>query len=83
MLIGPTYEVNVANHSRLGDPATAAAAEDDYNQKRAGILTNPAADFLGGPQLSLIIITSDRPYDVRLREAACILRQRFDSPGTR
>lgn len=48
-LIGPSYEVNVATHSRLGVPATAEAAEEKYNQDRAGILTNPAADFLGGP----------------------------------
>ena len=50
MLLGPSYEVNVATHSRLGDPGTAATAEEDYKENRTGILTNPAADFLGKPK---------------------------------
>lgn len=47
VLIGPSYEVNVATHSRLGVPATLKAAEEEYNKAPAGILRNPAAEFLG------------------------------------
>ncbi|CAG8047126.1 unnamed protein product [Penicillium olsonii] len=46
VLMGPTYRVNVITSSSLSDAKFAAEADDLYNNKQEGILTNSGGDFL-------------------------------------
>ena len=47
MLFGPSYPVDITTHSRLQDPAFAAAQVENFINSQTGLLTNSGSDFLG------------------------------------
>ncbi len=46
IIYAPAHRVNVITQSALLDPVFAAQAAKDYNEKAAGIFTNPTSDIL-------------------------------------
>lgn len=47
VFFGPSYRVNVITGSSLGNPQYAYKANDDFNKRQSGILTNSGGDLFG------------------------------------
>jgi len=58
VLMGPSYRVNVITSSSLRDPAVLATAEQLYNDKQEGILTNSGGDFLAWEKIPAALRSS-------------------------